>query len=429
MEMRADDDTRGRNSRRLQSRALTLGLVAMFASAPGQSFVIAVFVDDFLEGTGLSRTAFSVLYALATVVAAGAMIAVGRAADRLGLRATWIVVAAGLAAACGVASLASGALVAFVALAMLRVFGQGSMPLLATLLVAGWFGGRRGQAMAIATFGITAAAVVMPPVMVAAVLALGWRQAFQVLAVGTLVLLLPLAALVREPARPGRAGTDEPGPDEAFPPALRRSRRLPRLEIPTRSAAGLLFVVATPPLVMTALIVHAVSLLSLRGLTVQDAGAALALYGAASAAGTVAGGAVADRTSTRLMLVTMTALLAASPLALLLPGRPVAYAAFALMGLGGGVFGVIVGIVWARTYGLGQLGKLQGTAFSVAIAGAALGPLPPAVSIALTGSYAPGLAALGAYALLSLGAALRWRDPRPPRGANPPGGGAEPSAS
>jgi MFS family permease len=408
-EARAGDRQAAR--RRLQQRALVLGFVAMFASAPGQSFLIAVFVEHFLVGTGLSRTVFSTLYALATVVSAAGMIVLGRAADRFGLRAAWVVAALGLAAACGLASLASGALVAFLALAMLRTFGQGSSPLVGTLLVARWFGRRRGQAMAIATFGITAAAVALPPTVVALVVALGWRDAYRAIGLATLALLLPLALLVREPHRRGRRGPDEPAPDEAFPPALRRSRRLPRLEVPSRRAARLLVVLASPSLVMTAVVFHAVSVLGGRGLSLQQAGAVLALFGAASAVGTIAGGAVADRATTRLLLSLMSGLLAAAPIALLLPGAPTAVAAFVLMGLGGGVYGVVSGIVWARTYGLAQLGKLQGTSFSVQIAGAAFGPLPLALSLSATGSYVPGLAGLAAYALLALAAALGWRDP------------------
>lgn len=46
-----------------QVRMLTLACVAFFASAPGQSFLISVFVDDFPTGTGVSRTWFSAPFA------------------------------------------------------------------------------------------------------------------------------------------------------------------------------------------------------------------------------------------------------------------------------------------------------------------------------------------------------------------------------
>jgi MFS family permease len=397
--------------RRLQTRALVLAFVAMFASAPGQSFLLAAFVDELLAGTGLSRTTFSVLYALATIVSAGSMVVLGRAADRAGLRAAWVVVSLGLALACGLAAAAAGAVTAFLALALLRTFGQGSFPLVATLLAARWFGGRRGQAIGLATFGITAASALLPPAVVLGIVAIGWRETFVLLGLTVLLLVLPLALLVQEPHRRGGGRTQEPSYDEAFPPALRRVRRLPRLELPTRRSARLLLVLSAPPLVMTAILFHTVFLMAERGLGLQAAGAVLAATGIGSTVGTLGSGAVADRVTTRLLLSVMSGLLGASAFSLLLPGRITAFASFALLGIAGGIFGVASGIVWARTYGLAQLGRLQGTSFAVQIGGSALGPLPLAVSIALTGSSVAALVGVGLYALLAFVVALRWRDP------------------
>lgn len=190
-----------------------VGAAAFFASAPGQSFLIAVFVDEMLRATGLDRTTFSGLYAAGTVVSAAVMLVLGKVIDRRGVRVAWAAVTAGLALSCGLASVATGAVVVFGALAMLRTFGQGSFPLLGTLLVAHSFARRRGQAMAVANLGLTSASVLLPPVVAAAIVAVGWRHAFQILAVALLVVVLPLALLVRDRhARPRPArGTDTTG--------------------------------------------------------------------------------------------------------------------------------------------------------------------------------------------------------------------------
>jgi cyanate permease len=269
--------------------------------------------------------------------------------------------------------------------------------------------------MAVATFGLTAASVVLPPLVVLLVVHVGWENAYRVLGLALLALVLPLAVLVREPSA-GRGRIDVPVAGAGrFPRALRTSRRLPRLTLPTRRATRLLVVLSAPPLIMTAVIFHAVSLLGARGLSLTEAGLALSLLGIASAAGTVGGGAVADRISTRALLSTMSALLAGSVAVLLVQGRPSAYLAFVVLGLAGGLFGIASGIVWARTYGLEQLGRLQGTSFAVQIAAAAAGPLPLAISLAATDSYTPALIALVAYGGLALAVAVRWRDPRAAR--------------
>jgi len=65
-----------------------LGFVAMLASSPGQSYWLSLFVDDMLTGTGLARTAFSAVYAGATVFSAATVLVVGAAFDRYGPAAT-----------------------------------------------------------------------------------------------------------------------------------------------------------------------------------------------------------------------------------------------------------------------------------------------------------------------------------------------------
>jgi MFS family permease len=397
---------------RPQLVVLALAATAMLASGPGQSFLIAVFVDELIAAADVTRTGFSLLYAGGTVVSAASMLMIGRLADRSGLRAVWAVAALGLAGACLLASLVHGIVLAFLALAFLRTFGQGTFPLAATLLVARSFRGRRGQAFASASLGLTVASIALPPASVGLILAFGWRDAYRLLGLAVLVLVLPLGLLIRDG---GRRAT-EPAPAGAtggrYPRALRVARRGPAIALPTRRARRLLFVVSAPPFLMTAVIFHAVAVLDERGLSLAQAGGVLALLGAANAAGTIAGGAVADRVRTRSLLVAMTALLLLGIALLLFRSTPAAVAAYLAIGLGGGVFGVTSGIVWPRTYGLAGLGRLQGTATSVQIAGAAAGPLPLALASGLTGGFDAGLLALGLYAAVVLVVAFRWRDPR-----------------
>jgi len=385
----------------------------MFASAPGQSFLLSVFVDDLLEDTGLSRTVFSTLYGLATIVSATVSLVLGRATDRIGLRVSWFGVATGLACACLITSAASGLVLAFIGLALLRAFGQGSFPLLGTLIVNYWFPVRRGAAMAAASFGITAATIALPPLVAVLIGGVGWQTAYRILAVVLLAVVLPFGFLLRRPpAATSAAETTAlmPADEVAAPSPSRRSRRL-RIRIPSREAALLLGVFAAPPLVMTAITFHAVSLLGGRGLSAPAAAVALSAFGAASAVATVGIGAVADRLSTRALLVAMSSALLAGTLVLLVDSAKLAYVGFALIGSAGGLFGVTSGIAWARTYGVVGLGRLQGVSFAAQIAAAAAGPLPLALSLQVTGSYGAGVLFLAAVAATALVGAARWREP------------------
>ncbi|MGC0251207.1 MFS transporter [Pseudactinotalea sp. Z1748] len=405
-----NDDGHQPAYRRHQLHSLGLAAAAFAASAPGQSFLISVFVDDFLAGTDLSRTTFSILYAAGTVISASAMILLGRVMDRRGLRPSWIIVAAALAAACGLASVATGALTAFLALALLRTSGQGSFPLIGTLLVARNFGRRRGQAVALANLGLTLSSMALPPLTALLIVHTDWRTAYQVLAVVLLIVVLPLGLLVRGgPARAGSAATNQ-GDTVAHPAPVRPGRRgLPAL--PSGLAARLLLILAGPPLISTAVTFHAVSILAERGVDFLAAGGTVGILGATSALGVVLAGLIVDRLTTRAALLGSSATVLAATCVLLVPSAVAAYVAFACLGLGMGATGVLNGTIWARTFGTVNLGRVQGMAQSATITAAAIAPMIPAVSVALSGSHTAGLLALALIAVIASAVAWSLRDP------------------
>ena len=398
---------------------LALAFTAMFVSGPGQSFLISVFVDDLLASTGISRTAFSSIYAGATVCAGLLTLLIGRVADRLGLRALWLGAAAGLATACLLTSLAEGIVLAAVSLALLRAFGHGSLPLVGTLLANHSVHQRRGAAVAAANFGLSAATIALPPLVALLIDGVGWRASFRIL--GLVVLALaPLAFAIR-PAAPGSptpaaAGVEPavavaPGaaaPARARPWPRRRGGHAAGVD---RSAVLLLAVLVPLPIVATGLTFHAVSLLAGRGLDRPAAALALSAIGIAAAISTGLAAGVIDRLSTSAMLVAMSATLLVSTLVLLVPVGLLAYPGFALMGLATALFSLASGIAWARSYGLAGLGRRQGVSFAVISVSAAVGPLPLAVSRSLTGSYTAGLVLLAALSAVGVVAALRWREP------------------
>ncbi|WP_375001920.1 MFS transporter [Aeromicrobium sp. CTD01-1L150] len=392
------------------SGLVLLAAVAFFASSPGQSFLISVFVDDLLDDTGLRRETFSALYAAGTVISAVSMLVIGRMVDRTPIRRLWLLAATALAGACLLAGSAVGAATAFFAMAFLRTFGQGAFTLVGTLIATRAARRRRAWAVASASLGLTVASVALPPVVAALILATDWRVTYRVIAVALLVVVLPLGLLVRLPRSekaPEESGAVETGAveiaDRGVTP-LAVGRRM--VIVPSRGAARLLVILAAPPLIATALTFHATSILSDQGLTFLQAGTCLSVLGGTSAVGTVAAGAVLDRLSNRGALVLTSAAVTVAPLLLLFHTPIVAYISFAVLGLGMGATSVVNGTIWARTYGLGGLGRLQSTAQSSMITAAAVAPVLPAFARTQALGYAPAFALLGAYGLLALLLAL-----------------------
>jgi MFS family permease len=317
-------------------------------------------------------------------------------------------VAIALAAGTMLMSVASGALLALVALGMMRAFGQGSFPLVGTLLVARTFGAWRGRALAVSHLGSTLAAAALPPVAAGLLAAFGWRTSLQITALVVLLAVLPVALVVRWATAGTHVSPTPPSPAAGLSVAWRigaGARSFPR-----RDRGGtLLVVLSASPLIGTAAIFHATSLLGASGLGRGAAAAALSLTAVSGALSAVSGGALVDRVGVRASLVAMSVLLAAAMGLLLVPVPAVAMSAYAVLGLAGGVNATGSGAAWARTFGVGRLGELQGVGEAARIAAAALGPLPLAIAMAATGGYAAGLAALGAFAVACAGLSIRWR--------------------
>jgi len=380
----------------------------MLASSPGQSYWLAMFVDDMIAGTGLTRTAFSMVYALATVCSAFMVLVVGELFDRRGPAATWATVACGLAAGGLLMSVAAGPAVAVLGLALLRAFGQGSFPLVGTLLVAGTFDAWRGRALSIAHLGSTLAAAVLPAVAAALIATFGWRAGLQITAAAVLVVIAPLALLVhgvlgrRERVVRSRA---RPHPRLLLRAARARARRFPWRD----GGAVLLVALSAAPLVSTAAVFHATSLLGASGLSLGEAAAALSVLALSGALGAVTGGAVVDRLGVRVSLVLMNVLLAAGVVLLMIPSAAGAFAGFTVLGVASGVNGTGSGAAWARTFGVSRLGELQGVGESARIGAAALGPLPLAIALSLTSGYAAGLAVMAALSIGCAALGLRLR--------------------
>lgn len=384
--------------------------VAYTASAPGQSFLISLFVAGFLRHGGVSRTGFSAMYAVATVCSAAWVAVLGRLAERVALRTLWLGVAVALAGACWLASDARGVLGVLVSLALLRMLGQGSLPLLGTVIANRRFDRGLGKALALSRSGHIVASIVLPPLIAALMVSVGWAATYRILGLCVLVLLVPASWWVDKHREPDAAATGAGGIGPS--PALRRSERFSKVDLPTRHAGVLLGVLAVAPLVTTAVSVQALSLLARHGIGITGVGLALSALGAAAAVATLGGGVLADRVRLGALLAASNAGVAVALALLLVAGRAAVLPAFAVLGAAAGLDGVAGGTVWLRTYGRAEIAKLQGMATGAQITGAALGPLTLAVASEATGSYGVGLVAMMLLAAAGTLAALWWSSPK-----------------
>jgi MFS family permease len=384
------DGTASRGGARLPfPAAVAAGALMLAATAPGQTSVVAVFVDPMLTDLGMSRTAVSTAYTVGTVAAAAGLVAIGVLVDRWGVRAVLTVTAvafaaaiAGMAAVAGPISLAAG-------FAGIRLLGAGALNLLATTAVTIYAKRRRGTAIGLAAAIGSAAISVIPLGMQWLVDVVGWRLAWLLTALTVGMLLLPLAGLL-----PGRAVTAAPaeptsnGEDHAATPGGTASVELIRRPLRSAFYWTLVAAVAVNSLIGTGLIFHQISLLTEQGLSATAAAATFLPQTLAGLLAAAAAGWLADHIRPHHLLLpnmtlTAVALLLAPRAA---PGWSVLVYAVAL-GASIGAIRAVEGACLAYYFDPAQLGRLRGLTLTAIVLAAAPGPLPMAWAHAATGSY------------------------------------------
>lgn len=391
-----------------------VALLGLFVTGPGQTFAVAVFIDPIRFDLGLSRTAISGAYSVATLGAAAALFLLGRIIDRLGSRLALLIFGFLFGAVCLGMSRVQDVIALTVGFLLLRLLGPGALSLAAMILPVNWFSRQRGRAVGVVALGLAVSSAVFPTLILALTDRFDWRTAYPILGIIVWMLLLPpVWLLVRNHPEDAAGGPTErpasaPAPAGAPMPAgdswtAGQAMRTVRFWLT-------LVAMATPALVSTGLVFHQVSYLAEQGLAVQ-AGMVFVAYGVLNASSMPLTGLALDRWPGHLVMTALLILLvgAVGALASAPAFWPAAIAYGGLLGLAVGGKQTASGVIWANYYGPRHLGAIRGIEGTAKMAAAALGPLPLALARDATGSYLVGLGLFAA--LTSLAAVMAFLSP------------------
>ncbi|MEM9173299.1 MAG: MFS transporter [Pseudomonadota bacterium] len=133
---------------------------------------------------------------------------VGSLVGRYGLRTVGIIGLAGHSFAYVLLSFNTGSLLVwYLSFAALAVLGAGSLPIVWTSVLNGWFHQHRGKAIGITMAGTGLGAFLLPPVVEILISNYGWRTAYRGLGLGAAIISLPIVfALFREKTDDAAAG-------------------------------------------------------------------------------------------------------------------------------------------------------------------------------------------------------------------------------
>lgn len=349
------------------ARWLAGGFLLTLFSSYGQTFYIALSSGGIRDELGLSHGDFGLLYMMATLASAVTIPFAGRFADTMRIERYAVVVILGLAASMVLLSQARSVALLFVAIAGLRLFGQGLMSHAAMTAMGRWFSRNRGKAVSSAAMGHQLGESIMPVSFVALVALAGWRGGWLVNAAFFLLLVLPTVWLLmrvpREPLAEERQNTVE-GRQWTRGEALRDP--LFWLLIP-----GLL----APPVIGTTVFFHQVYLTELRGWALGQFAGSTPVLSVFAIAATLVAGVVIDRFHSAVLLPATLLCVAIANLAVAFVTPAWAILVYmAGMGTSFGLYAAAFGAIWPELYGTRHLGAIKSAVTAIMVLCTALGP-------------------------------------------------------
>jgi MFS family permease len=397
---------------------LAVAGLAMFASGPGQSHTFSVFITPIGQSLGITTTAVSSAYAVATLIAAFGLPYVGRMVDRFGVRRVLLVVASLF----GLAQIGFGAVgnLALLALgfATLRFLGQGSLMLCSANLVSQWFSRKRGFALSLMGLGFAATMAAHPPLAQWLIDAVGWREAWLWLGIATWLLLLPpiLLLVQNRPEDLGLQPDGDAAPEDGGAASGAQGAAL-GLRAGEALRTGAFWVIAlslaTLSMLVTGLFFHQVSIFASLGLSTQLAASIFPVSAITMVLTMPLIGRLLDRLPTQPVFACGMLTMSTAMIALTFVQSPVSAIVYAVVfGVANAVIHTHMTFLWPRFFGRRHLGSIQGVAQTIGVVGASLGPLPLGVAYDLFGSYAGALWLFALQPVACAGAILLMRPPR-----------------
>ncbi len=373
---------------RLNPRILTFGLMLVFFSGFGQTFVVSLYIPWWMESFEISSSFFSGVYAVATLMSAGTLVLVGRKIDHVPLKSFTLFVIAGILIACLLAALSFHLAMLFAAIYLLRLFGQGLLSHTAMTTMGRYFHKARGKALSIAYLGFPLGEALLPATVVGLIMAVGWRETFGLSALFIALVLLPMTLWLLRGFRPADIREDWPTPKNGSISSVKKPtagaaqlekepKTWTQKEV-LRSPHFLLFAptVFLVGFLQTALFFFQTFIAHDKAWPVEWMAASIAAYALSSIIFSMAAGPLIDRFSAaRLFPLVLFPLAGGITLLSLESAQAIAPLFWLMTGITGGISTPVTSSLYAETFGVKSLGSVRSLFTFVMVISTALGPL------------------------------------------------------
>jgi MFS family permease len=351
------------------------GYLSMLGTLAGQTVFISLFGEAIRHEFSISAGQYGLVYTLATLFSAVALVFLGPLTDRFSPRAVGVASLLGLAAACVTMSLSTSIVVLLIALFGLRFFGQGMLSHNSATALTRWFNRFRGRALAISQFGYSTGEALLPLAVALALTAYGWRTIWQIAAVALVVIFIPAIFLLFR-VRPASVLSTIPDTTPVSAADATASRGWTRSRVLRDGLFWwvMLGVIANPAIV-TLIFFHQANVIGSKGWSPLVFAASFPILSITSAVAGIIGGILIDRFGAWRLLPYLLLPLCLSNLVLWLGSAEWTIALFfVLTGLSAGIVNNTASIIWAELYGTAHIGAIRALATAGLVFASAAGP-------------------------------------------------------
>ena len=366
-----------------------IAFLAMFTSSLGQSFFIGLFQAPISEHLGLTAGQFGAAYAAVTLVSGFAVLRLGPSIDWVAPRRFALMVIAALLVGILLLTAAPWWGLGLIGLGLVRFCGQGMMTHLGNTLAGREFTDLRGRALGLAGIGIMLGETVLPALMAALLVWLGWRELWWLFVAFLALLWVPLLLFAPWPSAPGRR------------PRKGERRDGPR---PFREARfwRLLPLLMVLPITMTGLFIYQAQLTADLGSTLGVYALALAGMGIAKLPGALFGGRWVDTLGPiRLARLFLLPYALSLVVAITAGGDLGVWALMVGGGLAIGAQEPIATSILVRIWGVEHLGTVRATLSAAMVFSTGLAPAVLGIALDLGTGFTAILAGMLAFLVLA----------------------------
>ncbi|MBW6498959.1 MAG: MFS transporter [Bacteroidales bacterium] len=358
-------------------KILLFGVLLTLYSSFGQTFILSLYIPGILESFEISSGFYSRLYALATLLSATTLIFFGKVIDHIPLKRFTLIVIFGIIIASLLAAFSFHVVMLFLAVYLLRFFGQGLLSHTSMTTLGRYFSRARGKALSIAYLGFPIGEGLMPIIMISIILWIGWRETFALSAVFILLTLLPLALwLIR--GFQGKKVVEGPAKEASSERANLKEQRIWKQREIVRSPHFYLFAptIFLMGFLQTAFFFFQTFIASFKGWSVEWMAASIVAYALSSFLVSMATGPLIDRFSARNIFPFTMGPMALGLLALSsFTHMAVAPFFWLMVGVSAGINTPLTNALYAETYGIRSLGAVRSIFTFVMVVSTALGPV------------------------------------------------------